>query len=265
MEHNWDLYFDTFSEYWEKIQKIYEENDGYPKIVVKNRNLHHKFMRSFSRLEGAEIDNDKDNLVSLSLPDHLRVHFYLYKCTKAGFRNRTAQPVRFMLKKALSHVTEETIEQVIKDWDYSVLHEAPNRGKPRSEETKKKISEARKGKHLSEETKRKISESVKGKPAWNKGKHLSEEAKRKLSEANKGERNHRYGKHHSEETKRKMSEAHKGKKFSEEHKKRISESVKGKQISEETKRKMSEAHKAKKFSEETKKKISEARKGVNAL
>lgn len=37
------------------------------------------------------------------------------------------------------------------------------RGKPLSEETKRKISEAKRGKHRSEETKRKISESLRGK------------------------------------------------------------------------------------------------------
>lgn len=46
---------------------------------------------------------------------------------------------------------------------------SPNKGKHRSEETKKKISEARKGCKLSEEHKRKISEAQKGKTSWNKG------------------------------------------------------------------------------------------------
>ena len=54
-----------------------------------------------------------------------------------------------------------------------------------------------KGKHLSEETRKKMSEAK-------KGKHLSEEHKRKLSEAQNG-------KHHSEETRKKMSESKKGK------------------------------------------------------
>ena len=68
-----------------------------------------------------------------------------------------------------------------------------------------------KGKTFSEETKKKISAAKKGKPAWNKGKpspnkgkKLSEEHKKKLSAALKG-------KPFSEETKRKMSEARKGK------------------------------------------------------
>jgi len=69
---------------------------------------------------------------------------------------------------------------------------------PMSEETKRKMSEARKGnswnkgkpgpnrgKTFSEEHKRKLSEAKKGKPTWNKGKKMSEESKHKMSEARK--------------------------------------------------------------------------------
>ena len=82
-----------------------------------------------------------------------------------------------------------------------------NKGIPRDDETKRKISESHKGKtswnkgkHFSHETCKKISESKKGKPspmkgkktgkpAWNRGKKmkpLSEETRRKKSEAMKG-------------------------------------------------------------------------------
>lgn len=62
------------------------------------------------------------------------------------------------------------------------------RGKVRTAEFRKKLSEARKGKSrrpFSEETKRKMSEAHMGKPSGHKGKQLSEEHKRKLSEARK--------------------------------------------------------------------------------
>ncbi|MBQ2204368.1 MAG: hypothetical protein II411_00560, partial [Lachnospiraceae bacterium] len=80
MQHDWGKYFDTESDYWKKIQEIYKENDNFPRVVVKGRNLHHKFLRAFSKLEGTEIDNDKENLVSLSEGDHFLVHYYLWKC-----------------------------------------------------------------------------------------------------------------------------------------------------------------------------------------
>ena len=87
-----------------------------------------------------------------------------------------------------------------------------NKGKTRSEETKRKISESRKGQGLgilkSEETKRKISESLKGKLNPMFGKTRSEESRRKQSESSKGNTN-MLGKTHSEESKRKMSESRK--------------------------------------------------------
>jgi len=61
----------------------------------------------------------------------------------------------------------------------------PNKGKPKSEETKRKLSEAMKGKPKSEEHKRKMSEAKKGEnhPLW--GKTHSEETKHKMSDTTK--------------------------------------------------------------------------------
>lgn len=67
-----------------------------------------------------------------------------------------------------------------------------------------------KGKHRSEETRRKISEASKGNK-YALGYHHTDEAKNKISEAMKGEKNSFYGKHHSEESKNKISTAKKGK------------------------------------------------------
>ena len=93
------------------------------------------------------------------------------------------------------------------------------------EETRRKLSKAKKGKHLSEETRKKISNSLKGKPK-------SEEQKKKLSETLIGEKNPFYRKHHSYETKKKISlskkgkpSPNKGKPMSEEQKKKLSKKV----------------------------------------
>ena len=84
--------------------------------------------------------------------------------------------------------------------EHTSLH---NKGKHRSEEIKKKLSEALKGHAVSKEVRRKISEA-------HKGRIISGEQKKKISE----------------ETKKKMSEAHKGKHQSEETRKKISETLK---------------------------------------
>ena len=74
----------------------------------------------------------------------------------------------------------------------------------------------------------------------------SEETKRKIRLAQSGYRNHNFGK-----------------KFSEEHRKKISERLKGRKFSEETIKKLSEAakvsNKGRKFTEEHKRKLSESR------
>ena len=98
--------------------------------------------------------------------------------------------------------------------------------KPRSEETKQKISKALKNRKLSEETKLKISVALKGKNQYWLGKKLSEETKQKISIARKGKYcgknnpnygNHKiagknnpmFGKRHSKESRKKMSDSQK--------------------------------------------------------
>lgn len=92
---------------------------------------------------------------------------------------------------------EELIFLTIKE------HNAFNKGKKRSDETRRKMGESKKGEKNPNY----------GKPAWNKGKPLSADHKNRLSEAHKDQ-----------------TPWSKGKKFSEEHKKRLRESHKGKNI-----------------------------------
>ena len=128
-----------------------------------------------------------------------------------------------IIARGLSEEEAKWLEiELIREWNTT----NPNKGYNNSlggeswncsEETKKKMSEAKKGKHLSEETKKKMSESKKGKylseetkkklSEIKSGKQLSEEHKKKISRAVSKENNPMYGKHLSEETKKKMSEA----------------------------------------------------------
>ena len=169
-----------------------------------------------------------------------------------------------------------------KGYNHSLGGEGAN-GYKHTEESKRKMSEAKKGKYdgennpmygktFSKEHRRKISESQKGKT-------LSEEHKRKISETISGENHPWYGKKHTEETKRKMSEAKKGKTLSEETKEKIKKNhadtrgekngMYGKKCTDfmtekeikQWKKNISEAKKGKHPSEETKRKQSEVMKG----
>ncbi len=115
-----------------------------------------------------------------------------------------------------------------------------NKGRPQTEEEKRKNSESHKGqipwmkgKHHTEEAKKKNSESCKGRIPWNKGK----------IGWNKGKPSGFRSKHHSEESKIKISNSLKGYIPSDEHRKKLSERRKGIKFSEETRKKLSESHK----------------------
>lgn len=133
---------------------------------------------------------------------------------------------------------------------FKCKHEG-NKRENLSEETLKKMSEARKGKKQSEETKRKISKK-------GKGRIVSEETREKLRKPK------------SEEWKKNIGLAHKGKKrppFSEEWKKNLSESKKGNKFclgihaSEEARKNMSKAQTGRRHPEEVKEKIRKGNKG----
>lgn len=214
MIHDFSEVFDTANPLWQRVLEIYAKNEKYEKKIVSGRNLHHKFPRSFSKKLGEPVDNDKDNLISLSLADHFLVHYYYYKLAKKGYRQSMATAFTFMAKKSIKYMSPDTAEMIAKDYEEALNIEH----------------------HQSEETRRKISEANKGKSSWSKGKKFSEEHCRKISEALKwkmtdslkGIHNPFYGKHHSEDTRKKISESKKGRTVSEETRKKLSEARKGK-------------------------------------
>lgn len=128
-----------------------------------------------------------------------------------------------------------------------------------AESTKEKMRKAcigrpgnRKGKPLSEEHKRKISKA-------NTGKIRSEETRKKLSELNSGENNPHWGTHLTEEQKQNLREKRKGYKNSLETRRKLSEALSGenhpnwgKHLSEETRKKIGEGNKGKHRTEKEK-------------
>lgn len=85
-------------------------------------------------------------------------------------------------------------------------------GKTHTDDSKRKMSEIKLGKIPSEETKRKRSEALKGEKNPMYGKPKSVETRQKMSDAHRGEKSHMFGKPKSDETKRKLSEANRGEK-----------------------------------------------------
>ena len=137
---------------FERYCKNYQDIENYEKAKkdnFKGWECHHRLETHTSDGERRDVDISHKELIALGM-----------------YYNRPASELIFL-----------TIKE----------HNAYKKGKPKSEEHKKKLREA------------------------NKGKPKSEEHKKKLSEAKKCEKNPMYGKKHSDEAKKKMREAHKGK------------------------------------------------------
>lgn len=155
----------------------------------ENGDKHHIIPRCWFKMNNLSVDNSKDNLVLLSVEDHVKVHKLAYLCAKSvQLKNYMAYAIHLMgcpttfMKYTHSEETRKKMSEAKKG------HAVTN-------ETLKKMSEALSGnrnpmygKNHSDESRKKMSEAKKGMPSWNKGIHMSDKAKKKLSEVNKGKR-----------------------------------------------------------------------------
>jgi group I intron endonuclease len=113
----------------------------------------------------------------------------------------------------------------------------------KSEETKQRMRLARIGKKLSNETRKKLSEIRKGKPSWRKGCKLTEEHKQKIRDNAKTNPNYgNTGNKHTEETLKKISQSSTGRHKSEESKAKQSAAIKGRKYSIDHRYKISQAN-----------------------
>lgn len=123
------------------------------------------------------------------------------------------------------------------------------------EDTRRKMSEARKHVIHSESTRQKYRERMKGN-TYNKGRAFSEETRRNMGHAHRG-KHYGGGKPLPDEQKQKMSESLKGRKKPEGHGQAVSEALKGHAVSDETRKKISESNKGHTLSQEHRDKIRE--------
>ncbi len=117
MKHDFSIVFETDNELWQRVLEIFEINEKYPKKKTKGRELHHKFPRSFSKKLSEEVDNEADNLISLTPSDHFRVHYYYYLLAKKGFRQSMALAFQLMLRAPSKQISPATMEEMALDYE----------------------------------------------------------------------------------------------------------------------------------------------------
>lgn len=171
MTHDFSEVFETDNEYWKRVLEIFANNEKYPKKKVTGRHLHHKFPRSFSKKLNQDVDNDKDNLISLSPSDHFKVHYYYYILAKKGYRQAMALAFHLMVRTISKQMSPETMEECAADYDRLAreavshnIHERSKFWKDHPEEHKEWLSNVAKAQQSVEVRKRK-SKSMKGKNA----------------------------------------------------------------------------------------------------
>lgn len=133
---------------------------------------------------GMYYDRPPEELIFMTKAEHSKLHSKgehnpMYG-NKHSEETRKKMSCSWDYDKHFSDETKERMSEAKKGEKNSFY------GKRHTEETKKRISEKKKGKKHSKETKNKMSESHKGQIPWNKGKQTSEETKKKLSVLTKG-------------------------------------------------------------------------------
>ena len=124
--------------------------------------------------------NEPSNIVILTAKEHFIAHLLLTKMYPEN--SKIAFAFRAMSKLISKyHMNGRKFSKLRIEKNLHI-------GLKRSEETKKRMSEAQKGRIFSEETKRKMSLAHQGQIPWSKGKTFSDEHKIRLSESHKGKR-----------------------------------------------------------------------------
>ena len=160
---------------------------------------HHIIPRSYFEKADQPVDDSSDNIVSLFYADHILAHYYLSLCTTGclgkAMKNAFLMLVNFSETFEVTQLPE--YQKLYEEWYQSRLGVSPgNKGKPMSEEQKRKISNSLKGHAVSNETRERMRQAQL---------NMSPEKRQNIIIANKN-KNYRP----TEETRAKQSAALKG-------------------------------------------------------
>lgn len=146
-----NIYVDN--NYFNLYVKLLEDNlNTLPKKGLTQK--HHILPRHYFKHKNIKIDNSRDNLVNLSISDHIRAHYYLYNCSINNddklsnlYCLRRMLDGRYANLKNISDINDDECEKLYKELcEYnSKMHK--NKTHSTTESTRLKISKSNKGKY----------------------------------------------------------------------------------------------------------------------
>lgn len=206
----YDIFIDNYF-----LDKYCEVINNSIKNEMETFEKHHIIPKAYYKANNIPIDNTENNIVSLTVFDHLLAHYYLYYCiSDITLKNKLAFAFNAMKNGQQGHLLTLSEEDFIKElpnycslrnvnyWKGRKRSEAniiKQKNRRHSEETKRKIGLANQRKTPSAETRNKMSESAKNRTDnRGRGTKRSPEYCEKMKKIHLGEKQ-------SEETKRKRS------------------------------------------------------------
>lgn len=185
-----------------KLEDVFEYNQHFVAMMniinasrlnpPEHGHKHHIIPKCWFRYNDMTTDDSNKNIVLLTVEDHAKIHKLAYLCAKDIKVKQSMAFAAHMLGQPITNLCNTVSEETKKK-----MSEA-KQGHVVADETRQKISEAKKGHIVTNETRRKMVESHKGKPSYWYGKQrgpISDETKKKMSEAMKGKPGHLKGKH----------------------------------------------------------------------
>lgn len=175
--------------------------------MTMDKNKFNKYLKKMKSLRKRDIDgfyhshhilpkslggsDDRDNMVKLTIPEHIDAHLELADCFDVGSSERN-------MNLSAANVLHSWIG---KESGIDLSGENnPMWGKKHSHKTKKLIGEKSSQKQYSPEYKQKLSVAMMGSKNHRYGVKMSSETKEKIGESQRGEKHHLWGKKRSKET-----------------------------------------------------------------
>lgn len=103
--------FNVNSEYYKKMVDKFKEEQLPP------FNKHHIVPRSYFKKKGLKLIN-KNNIVKVSIINHLWIHYYAFKCANPIIKNEMAAATKWIFSSLnkTKNITEEEISEIIEDY-----------------------------------------------------------------------------------------------------------------------------------------------------